>query len=159
MWFDRKVVVMPAYNAQRTLEKTWREVVVQQVVDLVVIVDDASHDQTFSLARSIPGVVAHAHPRNMGYGAKQKTCYRLALEHGADIVVMVHPTTSTRRSCGSRMAPPAHWRKYASMPSPTKMSTPITDTPSAHTSGQNISCRKHSKPTVGSAAPQAGGAG
>jgi len=92
MWLDKKVVVvMPAYNAQRTLEKTWRDVVAQPVVDLVVIVDDASRDETLAVARAIPGVVAHAHPRNMGYGANQKTCYRIALEHGADIVVMVHP--------------------------------------------------------------------
>jgi glycosyltransferase involved in cell wall biosynthesis len=92
MWADKKVVVvMPAYNAQQTLEKTWREVMAQQVVDLVIVVDDASRDRTLALAQSIPGVVAHAHPHNMGYGANQKTCYRLALEHGADIVVMVHP--------------------------------------------------------------------
>ena len=87
----RVVVVMPAYNAEGTLEKTWREVVAHRVVDLVIVVDDASQDATFEMARKLDKVVAHAHPRNRGYGANQKTCYRLALERGADIVVMVHP--------------------------------------------------------------------
>jgi glycosyltransferase involved in cell wall biosynthesis len=87
---QKVVVVMPAYNAARTLERTWREVVAQEVVDLVIVVDDASSDATVEVARSLgPGVV-HVHVANQGYGANQKTCYRLALEHGADIVVMVH---------------------------------------------------------------------
>jgi glycosyltransferase involved in cell wall biosynthesis len=85
------VVVMPAYNAQHTLEKTWREVVAQDVVDLVIVVDDASADDTVALARNLAGVVVHSHARNMGYGANQKTCYQLALDHGADVVIMVHP--------------------------------------------------------------------
>jgi glycosyltransferase involved in cell wall biosynthesis len=85
------VVVMPAYNAERTLERTWREVVEFELVDLVIVVDDASQDRTLSLARRLPKVVAHGHEANRGYGANQKTCYRLALDHGADIVVMIHP--------------------------------------------------------------------
>jgi glycosyltransferase involved in cell wall biosynthesis len=85
------VVVMPAYNAEHTIEKTWREVIAQEVVDLCVVVDDASQDKTLALARTLDKVVAHGHESNRGYGANQKTCYRLALEHGADIVVMVHP--------------------------------------------------------------------
>jgi glycosyltransferase involved in cell wall biosynthesis len=85
------VVVMPAYNAARTIGKTCREVLEQEVVDLVIVVDDASTDATLALAPQLDTVVMHRHPRNMGYGANQKTCYRLALEHGADIVVMVHP--------------------------------------------------------------------
>src|SRR5262245_57361984 len=85
------VVVMPAYNAGDTLHKTWSDVVEQEIVDLVIVVDDASRDQTLAVARALPKVIAHAHPANRGYGANQKTCYRLALEHGADIVVMVHP--------------------------------------------------------------------
>ena len=85
------VVVMPAYNAARTLEKTWREVVAQDVVDLVIVVDDASHDETLALARGLEKTVVHAHESNRGYGANQKTCYRLALDHGADTVIMVHP--------------------------------------------------------------------
>jgi glycosyltransferase involved in cell wall biosynthesis len=85
------VVVMPAYNAERTIEKTWREVLDQEIVDLVIVVDDASQDKTAELARRLDRVVVHVHARNSGYGANQKTCYRLALDHGADIVVMVHP--------------------------------------------------------------------
>jgi glycosyltransferase involved in cell wall biosynthesis len=85
------VVVMPAYNAERTLEKTWREVVDQEVVDLVVIVDDHSNDATLERARRLPNTVVYEHSTNRGYGANQKTCYRLALKHGADIVIMVHP--------------------------------------------------------------------
>ena len=85
------VVVMPAYNAEQTLEKTWREVLEQEIVDLVVVVDDASKDKTAQLAQSLDRVVVHVHAQNAGYGANQKTCYRLALEHGADIVIMVHP--------------------------------------------------------------------
>src|SRR5690242_15482087 len=85
------VVVMPAYNAGGTLEKTWREVIQQEIVDLVIVVDDASRDDTMAVARTLPKVVAHSHEANRGYGANQKTCYRLALEHGADIVIMVHP--------------------------------------------------------------------
>lgn len=88
---QKVVVVMPAYNAERTIEKTWREVIAQDVVDLCIVVDDASQDQTLALARTLDKVVAHGHQSNRGYGANQKTCYRLALDHGADIVVMVHP--------------------------------------------------------------------
>ena len=88
---EKTIVVMPAYNAERTLEKTWREVVAHPVVDLIIVVDDASQDATLEMARRLDKVVAHAHPSNRGYGANQKTCYRLALDHGADIVVMVHP--------------------------------------------------------------------
>ena len=82
---------MPAYNAGDTLLKTWREVIEHEIVDLVIVVDDASRDGTLALARTLPKVIAHGHLANRGYGANQKTCYRLALEHGADIVVMVHP--------------------------------------------------------------------
>ena len=82
---------MPAYNAARTIEKTWREVVAHKVVDLVIVVDDASQDETLEMARRLEKVVTHSHSKNLGYGGNQKTCYRLALEHGADVVVMVHP--------------------------------------------------------------------
>ena len=85
------VVVMPAYNAELTIEKTWREVLAQDVADLIIVVDDASQDKTVELARRLDRVVVHVHAKNSGYGANQKTCYRLALDHGADIVVMVHP--------------------------------------------------------------------
>ena len=85
------VVVMPAYNAEQTIEKTWHEVMAQEIVDLVIVVDDYSRDATVDRARNLPGVFVHRHEKNTGYGGNQKTCYRLALEHGADIVIMVHP--------------------------------------------------------------------
>lgn len=92
MFQDKKVVVvMPAYNAARTLRRTYEELMEQGIVDRVIVVDDASQDDTVAVARSLPGVRLHVHPANRGYGANQKTCYRLALEEGADIIIMVHP--------------------------------------------------------------------
>lgn len=92
MYRDRRViVVMPAYNAARTLVDTHRRVLEQGVVDLVIVVDDGSQDATAEVARTLPRTVVHVHESNRGYGANQKTCYRLALGAGADIVVMVHP--------------------------------------------------------------------
>ena len=85
------VVVMPAYNAARTLKRTYDEVMAQEIVDLVIVVDDASKDDTAAVARTLPKVTLHIHPTNQGYGANQKTCYRLALEAGGDIVIMIHP--------------------------------------------------------------------
>ena len=85
------VVVMPAYNAAKTLTQTYREVMEQGVADLVVIVDDASRDDTVAVARSLPQTLVFAHSKNLGYGGNQKSCYRLALQEGADIVIMVHP--------------------------------------------------------------------
>jgi glycosyltransferase involved in cell wall biosynthesis len=87
----RIVVVMPAYNAARTLRQTYDEVVAQGVVDLIIVVDDASSDETVAIARTLPDVQVEVHPENVGYGGNQKTCYRLALAAGADIVVMMHP--------------------------------------------------------------------
>lgn len=83
------VVVLPAYNAARTLERTWAEIPFE-VVDEVVLVDDASKDETAELASRL-GIRTVIHPRNLGYGGNQKTCYRTALDLGADIVVMLHP--------------------------------------------------------------------
>jgi glycosyltransferase involved in cell wall biosynthesis len=83
------VVVMPAYNAARTLRMTYRDLP-QDVVDLVILVDDGSSDETARIAREL-GLELFVHNRNYGYGANQKTCYREALRAGADIVVMVHP--------------------------------------------------------------------
>jgi glycosyltransferase involved in cell wall biosynthesis len=92
MFRDKKVmVVMPAYNAARTLRQTYEEVKAQQVVDGIILVDDGSRDETVTLARQLEGVLVHVHERNLGYGANQKTCYRLALQAGADIIIMIHP--------------------------------------------------------------------
>jgi glycosyltransferase involved in cell wall biosynthesis len=92
MYNNKKVVVvMPAYNAARTLDPTYRDVMDQGVVDTIILVDDASRDNTVEVARHLDRVKVHVHPKNLGYGANQKTCYRLALEEGADIVIMVHP--------------------------------------------------------------------
>lgn len=85
------VVVMPAYNAAATLRRTYDEVMDEGIVDLIIIVDDASHDETVKIARTLDRVKVFVHPQNRGYGANQKTCYRLALDEGADIVIMVHP--------------------------------------------------------------------
>jgi glycosyltransferase involved in cell wall biosynthesis len=85
------VVVMPAYNAAKTLRRTYDEVMEQGIVDLVIVVDDASNDETATIARTLPNVQVEVHPENRGYGGNQKTCYRLALAAGADIVVMIHP--------------------------------------------------------------------
>src|SRR5256714_12797371 len=85
------VVVMPAYNAARTLRQTYEEVMAHGIVDLVIVVDDASHDETVAIARTLPNVHVEVHSENRGYGANQKTCYRLALAEGADIVIMIHP--------------------------------------------------------------------
>ena len=92
MFRDKKVVVvMPAYNAARTLKQTYDEVMAQEIVNLVIVVDDASVNDTIAVARTLPHTLVHVHPVNQGYGANQKTCYRLAMEAGADIVIMVHP--------------------------------------------------------------------
>lgn len=85
------VVVMPAYNAEHTLRKTHEEVLAQGCVDEIIVVDDASNDATAKVAATLPHTTLVVHPTNTGYGGNQKSCYRLALDHGADIVVMVHP--------------------------------------------------------------------
>jgi glycosyltransferase involved in cell wall biosynthesis len=83
------LVVMPAYNAARTLERTFQDLSFD-VVDEVLLVDDASHDETLKVARGL-GIRCFLHERNMGYGRNQKTCYTEALKTTADIVVMLHP--------------------------------------------------------------------
>ena len=91
MFSSKKVVVvLPAYNAEKTLANTFREIPFD-IVDEVVLVDDASSDRTLELARSLGIRHAIRHESNKGYGGNQKTCYRKALELGADIVVMLHP--------------------------------------------------------------------
>ena len=86
----RVAVVMPAYNAEKTLRKAWEEIP-KEWVDDVILVDDASRDRTVEVARTIPGMTVVVHERNRGYGANQKTCYQTALARGADVCVMVHP--------------------------------------------------------------------
>lgn len=88
---SKTIVVMPAYNAAETIRKTHQEVLAQECVDLVIVVDDASKDRTVEIANTLPKTKVVVHEANRGYGANQKTCYRLALEEGADIVIMVHP--------------------------------------------------------------------
>ena len=86
---QKVVVVLPAYRAERTLERTWKEIP-RDVVDEVLLVDDASSDGTVRLSQAL-GIRTFLHETNRGYGANQKTCYREALRLGAGIVVMLHP--------------------------------------------------------------------
>ncbi len=83
------IVIMPAYNAEKTLRRTYAELP-HEYVDDVILVDDASSDRTVRIANEM-GIKTIVHEKNMGYGANQKTCYREALKHGADIIVMLHP--------------------------------------------------------------------
>ena len=85
----RIAVVLPAYNAAATLERTHREIPFD-IVDDVILIDDASRDETVAVARRL-GIHTVRHATNLGYGGNQKTCYRTALERGADVVVMLHP--------------------------------------------------------------------
>lgn len=86
---SKVIVIMPAYNAEKTLEKTYMEIP-KEGVDEIILVDDASCDKTVEFARAL-GIETTVHKENKGYGGNQKTCYTKALEKGADIVVMVHP--------------------------------------------------------------------
>lgn len=87
---QKVIVVLPAYNAALTLEKTYAEID-RTVVDEVILVDDASKDDTVNKAKAIGISLVISHERNKGYGGNQKSCYRKALEAGADIIVMLHP--------------------------------------------------------------------
>ncbi|MHC4267830.1 MAG: glycosyltransferase family 2 protein [Planctomycetota bacterium] len=98
MFHGKKIiVVMPAYNAEKTIVKTYNEVVAQEIVDVIIVVDDKSIDKTVSVVETLKRnndhtkTILHLHDENLGYGGNQKTCYRLALQEGADIVIMVHP--------------------------------------------------------------------
>lgn len=88
---QKVIVVMPAYNAAQTLHKTYDEVMAQDIVDMVIVTDDKSSDETVSIAKLLPNTLVHTHEKNKGYGGNQKSCYRLALEAGGDIIIMVHP--------------------------------------------------------------------
>lgn len=85
----KTIVVLPGYNAGKTLEKTVNDIP-KEVVDEIILVDDASNDNTVAVARQL-GLTVFRHEKNSGYGGNQKTCYQLALSHGADIIVMLHP--------------------------------------------------------------------
>jgi len=86
---SKVIVVMPAYNAAKTLKKTYRDIP-KKVVDQIILVDDGSHDNTVKIAKSL-GIKVVVHPQNRGYGGNQKTCYTIALNEGAAVVVMIHP--------------------------------------------------------------------
>jgi glycosyltransferase involved in cell wall biosynthesis len=85
----RIVVVLPAYNAAKTLERCVAEIA-RDLIDDVIIVDDASHDETVAIAERL-GLELRRHEKNLGYGGNQKTCYRTALDRGADVIIMLHP--------------------------------------------------------------------
>jgi glycosyltransferase involved in cell wall biosynthesis len=97
-------VVMPAYNAEKTLERTLADLPLDWVDDIVVV-DDASRDRTVEIARSL-GLHVVVHPKNRGYGGNQKTCYREALSRGADVAVMVHPDHQYDPKCVPELVAP-----------------------------------------------------
>ncbi len=86
----RIVVVMPAYNAEKTLKETYN-LIPEESFDEILLVDDASKDNTVEIAKTIKGLKVIKHQKNLGYGGNQKTCYKNALKNGADIIIMLHP--------------------------------------------------------------------
>ncbi len=86
---QKKIVVLPAYNASKTLEKTIKDID-KNLVDEIILVDDKSDDNTIQIAKKL-GISFYKHKKNKGYGGNQKTCYQIALKRGADIVIMLHP--------------------------------------------------------------------
>lgn len=89
MYKNQKIcVVLPAYNAEKTLAKTVADL--PEMIDDIILVDDASQDRTMEVAKEL-NLFAVQHEKNTGYGGNQKTCYRLALERGADVIIMIHP--------------------------------------------------------------------
>lgn len=86
---DKIVIVMPAYNAADSLQKTYQDIP-KEYVDGIILVDDASKDETVKIAKELNLKIIQ-HPENKGYGANQKTCYKEALKEGADIIIMLHP--------------------------------------------------------------------
>ena len=104
------IVILPAYNAAKTLETTWKEIPFD-FVDDVVLVDDASRDNTVEEAERL-GIKTIVHVANRGYGGNQKTCYRAALELGADIVVMLHPDYQYTPRLITAMAAMIAWEEF-----------------------------------------------
>lgn len=86
---EKVIVVMPAYNAEKTLEKTYNDVP-KQLIDEIILVDDVSQDKTVEISKKL-GITTIVHEKNTGYGGNQKTCFKTALSHGADIIIMIHP--------------------------------------------------------------------
>ena len=86
---SKVAVVLPAYNAEETLKKTFDDIP-KKIVDDIILVDDCSNDGTVQLAKEL-GIFVHEHQFNLGYGGNQKTCYSIALDRGADIIIMLHP--------------------------------------------------------------------
>ncbi len=101
---------MPAYNAQKTLRKTYADIP-KHVADEIILVDDGSHDKTVSIAKKL-GIKTFVHPQNRGYGGNQKTCYMLALNAGAQIVVMVHPDYQYDSSLTSELIRPIQNHRF-----------------------------------------------
>jgi glycosyltransferase involved in cell wall biosynthesis len=91
---------MPAYNARQTIEVTHRKTMASDIVDEVIVVDDASGDDTMAVASSLPNTFVREHPKNRGYGGSQKSCYRIALERGADIAIVAHSDCQTTPKYG-----------------------------------------------------------
>ena len=87
--FQKVIAVMPAYNAERTLERTFQEIPKESIHE-VILADDCSSDKTVEIAKKL-GILVYCHNKNMGYGANQKNCYNIALKRGADAIIMIHP--------------------------------------------------------------------
>lgn len=101
---------MPAYNAEKTLKKTLNDIP-KGVVDKIILVDDGSHDKTVALAQKL-GLTTFVHPQNRGYGGNQKTCYTMAMNENADIVVMIHPDYQYDSSLTSEIIRPIQDGRY-----------------------------------------------
>lgn len=107
---QKVIVVMPAYNAAKTLERTLNDIP-KGVVAKIILVDDGSKDGTTKLARRL-GIDVVSHPQNRGYGANQKTCYTLALSEGADIIVMIHPDYQYDSSLAGELIRPIIQKRF-----------------------------------------------
>lgn len=104
------VIVMPAYNAEKTLRKTFKDIT-PGIANKVILVDDGSHDKTAKIAKKL-GIETIIHPQNRGYGGNQKTCYTVALNEGADIIVMIHPDYQYDSSLTGDLIKPIKDRRF-----------------------------------------------
>lgn len=107
------VIVMPAYNAEATLQKTVRDIP-PKLASAIILVDDGSTDDTITVAQKL-GLQVHQHPRNLGYGGNQKTCYWEALKHDPDVVVMLHPDYQYDATLTSELVRPILQGRYDAM--------------------------------------------